>query len=169
MAVTRFVAPGPLVRHAHAGLAGGAGVALGGEAAALLVAGQDGADLGLGERLVDLHARAAGVGEDDFDAVAFEGLDEDVAAQHHRRRLPCRGWAAEVAVSLIGRCQRCSCVFSELWAGTASVFLATKNPRPLPAVGLVVSVLTQQRSPQRHRHRLRGLLRVVRQTALAGS
>src|ERR1041384_1726952 len=33
-------------------------------------------------RLVNLHARAAGVGEDNLHAFAFEGFDEDVAAKH---------------------------------------------------------------------------------------
>ncbi len=53
--------------HADAGLAGGAGVTLGREGAALLVARQDGAELVFEarERLVQRHARAAGVGEDD--------------------------------------------------------------------------------------------------------
>ena len=45
MAVTRFVAPGPLVAMQTPTLPVRAGVALGGEAAALLVAGQDRADL----------------------------------------------------------------------------------------------------------------------------
>ena len=69
-------------RHAHAGLAGGAGVALGGETAALFVTGKDGADLRLGQRLMDLHARAAGVGEDDFATLAFERLDKNLAPEH---------------------------------------------------------------------------------------
>ena len=57
--------------HDHARLAGDAGVPLGREDAALLVAGQDGADLVPvpGQRLVHRHAGAAGVGEDDLDAV----------------------------------------------------------------------------------------------------
>jgi hypothetical protein len=50
---------------------------------ALLVARQDRADLRLRERLVDFHARAARIGEDHLDAGPFEGLDEDVAPQHH--------------------------------------------------------------------------------------
>jgi hypothetical protein len=37
-------------------------------------------DGGAGESLVDLHGRAAGVGEDVADAAALEGLDEDVGA-----------------------------------------------------------------------------------------
>ena len=35
---------------------------------------------GARERLVDLHRRAAWVGEDVCDAFAFEGFDEDVGA-----------------------------------------------------------------------------------------
>ena len=53
--------------HGDAGLAGGAGVAFGGEDAALFVAGQDGADLvrTVGEGLVHGHGGTARVGEDD--------------------------------------------------------------------------------------------------------
>jgi hypothetical protein len=70
-------------RHAHADLAGGAGVALGGERAALLVAGQDDADLvGAGEGLVELLRGAAGVGEDHVDALADQALDDGVGALH---------------------------------------------------------------------------------------
>jgi hypothetical protein len=54
--------------HAHADLAGGAGVTFGGEGAALFVAGQDDADLvRAGEGLVQLLGGAAGVGENDID------------------------------------------------------------------------------------------------------
>ena len=73
--------------HAHAGLAGGAGVTFRRETAALFVARQNGADFGFGERLVDFHARAAGIGKNDLDAFAFEGLDEDVAARPWPGRL----------------------------------------------------------------------------------
>ena len=69
--------------HADAGPAGGAGVAIGGEGAALLVAGQDHADLLRSrERLVDFHARPAGIGEDRVHAFAFEAGHEDLAAGH---------------------------------------------------------------------------------------
>ncbi len=70
--------------HAHAGFAGGAGITFRGEAAALFMAGEDRADLGLRERLMDLHARAARIGEDRFHASALEGFDKNVAAQHQR-------------------------------------------------------------------------------------
>ena len=66
---------------ADAGEAGGAGKALGGEGAALLVAREDVADHGgARQRLVDLHRRAAGIGEDGGHALALERLDEDVGA-----------------------------------------------------------------------------------------
>ena len=53
MAVTRFVAPGPLVAMQTPGLPVRAGVALGGEAAALLVPRQDRADAGPCKRVSD--------------------------------------------------------------------------------------------------------------------
>ena len=68
--------------HAHAGLAGGAGVAFGGKGTALFMPRENGADLRVRERLVDLHARAAGISENDFDAFALEGFHEDVAPEH---------------------------------------------------------------------------------------
>ena len=71
---------GPAGGHDDARPARDAGITLGGEDAALLVAGQDGADLvaNAGQRLVHRHARAAGVGEEDLDAVPHQGLDQDV-------------------------------------------------------------------------------------------
>jgi len=72
----------------HADTGRGTGVALGRERAALLVAGQDGADLlGSGQRLVKLHARAAGVSEDRVHALALECADEDLTADHARADL----------------------------------------------------------------------------------
>ena len=66
---------------ADPGEAGGARVALGGEDAALLVAREDVADGGgARERLVDLHRRAAGVGEDVRHALPLQRLHEDVRA-----------------------------------------------------------------------------------------
>ncbi len=83
MAVTRFVAPGAAGGHAHPRLAGDPRVAFGRERAPLLVARQDGANLlGPRQRLVDFHARAAGIGEDGVHALALERFDEDVAARH---------------------------------------------------------------------------------------
>ncbi|PON72130.1 hypothetical protein TorRG33x02_252500 [Trema orientale] len=59
----------------------GSGVALSRENPTLLVAREDVADdVGAGERLVNLHGRAAGVGEHVGDALALEGLDEDIGA-----------------------------------------------------------------------------------------
>ena len=58
--------------HAHAGLAGHTSITFRRETATLFVAREDGADFGSRERLVDFHARAAGIGEDDLDAFAFE-------------------------------------------------------------------------------------------------
>ena len=87
--------------HAHAGPAGGASVAFRRETAPLLMPGQDGANLGFGERLVDLHARAAGVGEDDFHAGAFEGFHENVAPEHQRADFGFRGFG--VFLSCRGR------------------------------------------------------------------
>src|SRR6185312_9171586 len=70
--------------HADADFAGGAGVAVGHEPAALLVARQNGPQpvLDFGERLVDGHGGAAGIGEHDLDALANEGFDEDIGAGH---------------------------------------------------------------------------------------
>lgn len=66
---------------ADAGKARGAGIALGGENAALLVAGEDVLDdVGAGEGLVDLHGGAARVSEDVGDALALQGLHEDIGA-----------------------------------------------------------------------------------------
>ena len=70
-------------RHAHAHLAGRARVTRRHEAAALLVARQDGADLlRLGQRLVQPLARAAGIGENRIDALALQCGDEDVGSTH---------------------------------------------------------------------------------------
>ena len=91
MAVTRLVAPGPLVPMHTPALPVARRVTFRGETAALFVARQNGADFGFGERLVDFHARAAGIGENDLDAFAFEGFDEDVAPEHGRADLGARG------------------------------------------------------------------------------
>ena len=66
--------------HAHADLAGAAGVALGGEAAALLVPRQDHAHLvaEAGQGLVQRHARPARVGEDRVHPVVDQRLHDDV-------------------------------------------------------------------------------------------
>ena len=68
--------------HADARLAGGAGVALRREAAALLVPRQNRADLVVEarQRLVQRHAGPARIGEDHVDAVVDQRLHEDVGA-----------------------------------------------------------------------------------------
>jgi len=73
--------------HAHAGFAGRPRITFGGKTAALLMTRENGADLGMRERLVDFHARAAGIGEDDFHAFAFQRLDKDIATKHRRADL----------------------------------------------------------------------------------
>ena len=80
MAVTRFVAPGPLVAMQTPILPVRAGVALGGESAALLVPRQDHADLVAEPRqgLVQRHARPAGIGENRVHAVVHQALHDDI-------------------------------------------------------------------------------------------
>ena len=70
MPVTRFVAPGPRRAHAHADLAAGPGVAVGGVGAALLVADEDVPDLGVvAEDVVDRQDDAARVAPEDVGAL----------------------------------------------------------------------------------------------------
>ena len=74
--------------HADAGLAGGAGVALGRKRPALLVSRQDGANLfRTGQRLVQLHARATRVGEQGVHTLPLQGFDENLTAKHARPNL----------------------------------------------------------------------------------
>ena len=69
--------------HAHADLALGAGVTLGGEGTALFVARQNRANLvGAGERLVQLLRGAARVSEDHIHALADEALHDDIGPVH---------------------------------------------------------------------------------------
>ena len=66
-----------------AGLAGGAGVALGGVGRGLLVAHEDVADVVLLEdRVVDRQHRAAGIAEDGVDALVLQGLNDHLGAGH---------------------------------------------------------------------------------------
>ena len=65
--------------HAHADPTGDAGVAVGRVGAALLVADEDVAELGVvAEDVVERQDHAAGVAEEDVDALAEERLAEDV-------------------------------------------------------------------------------------------
>jgi len=75
----------PARHHAPAGPAGASREAVRHEAAALLVPGQDRADLrGLEERVVDLHRRGARIGEDVGHALPFQRADNDVGTLHGR-------------------------------------------------------------------------------------
>jgi hypothetical protein len=68
---------------AHADLAGGAGVALGGEGTALLVAGKNHANfVAAGEGLVKLLGSAAGIGENHVHALARQRLNDHVGTVH---------------------------------------------------------------------------------------
>ena len=72
-------------RHANASLARRAGIAFGREGPALLVPGENRANFfGFGQRLVEFHARAAGIRKDGIDPFAFEAGDENFAALHDR-------------------------------------------------------------------------------------
>ncbi len=90
---------------ADADPAGGAGVALGREAAALFVARQDGAQAvgDVGERLVDRHTGAAGVGENDLDAVVEQALDQDIGPGHRRLRRLAHGGNSHASGNADGR------------------------------------------------------------------
>ncbi len=85
---------GPTGTHAHAGLAGGAPVAARGKRAALFVPRQVRANLaGLRQRLMQLHTRAAGVGENAVHPLAFQRGYENFAALHRLAELAARGFA----------------------------------------------------------------------------
>ncbi len=76
MPVTRFVAPGSARAHADADPAGDPGVAVGGVGAALLVADEDVAQLGVvAEDVVErAGSTPPGIAEEDVDALAEERL-----------------------------------------------------------------------------------------------
>ena len=76
IAVTRLVAPGPGGGEGDADPAGGLGVALGGVAAALLVADLDVAEVGVDERVVGRQVGPAGDPEDVLDALGLEALHQ---------------------------------------------------------------------------------------------
>ena len=76
--VTRFVAPGPLVPSETPTLPVALRVALGGVAAAGLVAHEDVADAGVDERVVGREVRAAGEPEYDVDTLCLQALHHGV-------------------------------------------------------------------------------------------
>ena len=80
--------PGPGSRHHHAGLAAGPGISLGREDAPLLVARQDRPNpvAVSRQRLVQRHARAARIREDDLDTVPHQRLDQNVRPGDRPRR-----------------------------------------------------------------------------------
>ena len=81
MPVTRFVAPGPDVPMHTPTLPRHAGVAVGGVGAALLVADEDVPQLRVvAEDVVQRQDHAAGVAEEDVDALPEQGLADDVGA-----------------------------------------------------------------------------------------
>ena len=90
--VTMLVAPGPEVTSATPGLAGGAGIALGRVAGALLVADEDVLDLLLLEDLVvDREHGAAGIAENVLHALVGQRPQDHLRAGHllwHRALRP---------------------------------------------------------------------------------
>ena len=68
---------------AHAGLAGDAGIAVGHEAGALLVARRDVPDAGRRQAAIELDGMHAGNAEDQLDAIGFEQLHQELAAGRH--------------------------------------------------------------------------------------
>ena len=90
MPVTRFVAPGPGGAHAHADPPGDASVAVGSVSAALLVADEHVAQLGIvAEHVVQRQDHAARVAEEHVDALAEERLAEDVGADARAAQVAC--------------------------------------------------------------------------------
>ena len=94
MPVTRFVAPGPAGRHAHARLARRAAHNLPPQTRrpARAAAGYVRIFFALGQRLVHVHRRPAGIGKNRIDPFALEAFDEDLRAAHDVPAL-CRGCA----------------------------------------------------------------------------
>ena len=84
IAVTRFVAPGPLVAMRDPDPPARTGVALGGVAGGRLVTHQDMADRAVVEGVVDRQAGPTGDAEDRVDAGALERADQGVCAAHVR-------------------------------------------------------------------------------------
>ena len=81
--VTALVAPGPAGHQHDADLAGRARIALGGMHRALLVAHQDVAQpVLLEERVVDRQDGAAGIAENDINALIDQGFDDHFRSRH---------------------------------------------------------------------------------------
>ena len=129
---------------ADADLAGGAGVALGGEAAALFVARQDSAQTvgHVGQRLVNRHTGAAGVGENDLDAVAEQALDQNVGPGHRRLRRLAHGGNSHASGNADGRKHHFTAEgdsFQRVWreSGPRTVGRTrpTRRPARLPSPG----------------------------------
>ena len=80
--VIRLVAPGPLVANATPTLPGRLGVALGGVAAAGLVADEDVTDAAADERVVGREVGAAGQAEDDVHALRLQAFHHGVDRSH---------------------------------------------------------------------------------------
>jgi hypothetical protein len=73
---------------ADADFAGGAGVAVGHVAGALLVADQDVVELGVaGQGVVDGQVGAAGVAEDQVNAFSFKGSQQQFSSRHSPARI----------------------------------------------------------------------------------
>ena len=86
--VTRLVAPGPAGRERDADLAGRLRVALGGVAAAGLVAHEHVADAGVEEGVVGGEVRAAGEAEDDVDALRLQAFHHGINRAHAPTSFP---------------------------------------------------------------------------------
>ena len=70
--------------HADADFARGARVAIRSERGGLFVAHENMANFGIEQRVVHRHDCAAGIAEDDFDTLAFEGFHQKLCAFHLR-------------------------------------------------------------------------------------
>ena len=132
--------------HAHPGPPGGPGVTFRGKRAALFVPGEDSANfLRPRQRLVQLHARAAGIGENGVHPFAFERGDQDVAPLHRRADL---GPFVGRGRFRFGRrfAHGTFCIPGQRNRGQR------KNPRPSPAVGSCQNCLMRDK-PRRHHQR----------------
>ena len=104
--------PGPEMRQQHAGLAGGARVAVGGVRRDLLVTRRDEPDPALPERVEERDDRVAAQAEDHLDAEALEILGQQIRRDARLRRGSTRsigvvGATVLIAVFLPIRRSRC--------------------------------------------------------------